>query len=172
MKKNALSPVIISLVLLFSACQKGLDDTQSGSYFVSFKANGVQKNFSGYTLGTFTTLGPLYACSIIGENALGDSTNGINLQIVDSAQITTKLYTDTTISGTVQAALVYIDSTAKHFASIFTIGPAGVKINITENTTDHVSGTFSGNLQNIDDIGAGNTGNIIAITEGSFTVKK
>jgi len=177
MKKYTLIPVAL-IVFIFSACQKGLDDTVDGgtgntnSYFVEFKANGVEKNYTGYTLGTFNMLATLYACNIVGQEVTGGATDGMDIQITDTIPITTSTYTDATVAGTYQGALLYTDSTGKQFSSILTTVTTSIQITISENTTDHVSGTFSGNLQNAQDVVSGDTTHVIAITEGSFTVKK
>lgn len=163
-------------VCLFASCQRGLDYTLESirakpNYHASFKVNSQPKNYSGTLLASFTAVDSMFNCSVL----MADSSNGERVQVnlFDTRAITAQTkYTDQMIKGKPQAVITYTDNSGKQYSSAVTVAPAYVTIMITEDATDHVSGTFSGILQNADDVASGNTSNAIAITQGVFIVRK
>ena len=168
----------IVVLYLFATCQKGLNYTlddinKKPTYAVSFKANGKNIFYSGTTQASFNAVDSMYSCNISVEVAPSTTADKLTINLLDKAPFTTETkYTSEMISGKPQASIIYSDSLAKQFSSAVTIAPAYVTVMLTENTSGLVAGTFSGVLQNADDIAKGNTTNVIAITEGHFIVKK
>ena len=170
--------IAAAVLFLFISCQRSLDYTLDSlkvkpDYHVSFKANGLQKNYSGATLASFAAQDSMYNCNLLMAVAPSTTADRVMIALQDTRAFTTLTkYTDEIVKDRPQATILYTDGTGKQYSSAITIGPAYVTVMLTENAADHVSGTFSGLVQNADDIAAGNTGNAINITQGIFILKK
>lgn len=145
--------------------------TGGSSYFVKFKIDGVQKDFSGSTNALLTSFDAggtkIYSGVFQGmQSAANPQANLMGISINDiTALVTNKTYTDALAGVTVQGALLYFDASGDQLSSLFVATDANVAIRLSEITTTSVSGTFSGKVQSM-------TGTPLAITEGSFRVKR
>jgi hypothetical protein len=163
-KRSALLLAIVSFGVLFSSCKKSSSSNDSG-YFVQANANGTLVKYTGYAAAISTTLSGTYVLDIQGQESLSSSTDILAAVIMDESPITTKTYTDEIVNGSPQGIVNYYDHTGKQFSSALATTPA-VTITITSITSTSVSGTFSGTAVDI------NSGETIALTNGSFKVKK
>lgn len=143
----------------------------SSSYFVKFKIDGVQKDFSGSTNALITSFDAggtmIYSGAFQGiQSAANPQVNLMGININDVAAIVTnKTYTDAIAGVTIQGALIYFNASGEQLSSLFVTTDANVAIRLSEITTTSISGTFSGKVQSM-------TGAPLAITEGTFKVKR
>ncbi|QNA43893.1 hypothetical protein [Lacibacter sediminis] len=144
----------------------------SGTYFMKFKLDGVQKEFSGTTSALITSFDAggtiIHTGAFQGIQSASNTTAnlmGINVNDV-TALVTNKNYTDALVGITVQGVLLYFDASGDQLSSMFVTTDANVIIRLSEITTTSVSGTFSGKLASL------TSGASATVTEGSFRVKR
>jgi hypothetical protein len=171
--KKRFPPIWIFAVLIVAAsaiasCNKSSGNS-TGSYSVSFKVNGVQKQFTIQAVAAFATLSSTYyTASVSGANSLVSGSSGMLISISNPGAITTGVnYTDADVSiqgnEIPQAVLQYIDSAGNTYASTF-LGSPNVSVSFSEINNTVAKGTFSGTVQ----LQSG--GIPISITEGQFVV--
>jgi hypothetical protein len=166
----------IGITLLAASCKKSLPDLapiNSSQYYMRFKANGAQKEFTATTAYYFTT-----TCSINGGT--NDSTgNGftINIISVNAPILGNSMYNEIeTIpaSGgyTPTAYFAYaINSPSNYNYGSWIAEPAehsvyACTVKILELDATHVKGTFSGRVRER------KGSNFITISNGEFNVKR
>ena len=144
----------------------------SSSYYMKFKIDGVQKDFSGTTSALITSFDAggtiIHTGAFQGIQSASNTTAnlmGININDV-TALVTNKNYTDALVGVTVQGVLLYFDASGGQLSSMFVTTDANVIIRLSEITTTSVSGTFSGKLASL------TSGASATVTEGSFRVKR
>lgn len=144
----------------------------SSSYFMKFKINGVQKEFTANTFAVFSSIDivgtTIYTASIQGTLSTSSSTTnlmGININDVTPI-VANKDYSDATVGQTIQGALLYFDATGEQYSTLLVPTDVNLKIRITELTSTVVAGTFSGKMQSM----TGTT--VLNVTEGSFKLKR
>ena len=180
MKKKAVYPTVFFCMLVLSTCQKGLNYSLDPVpppptvYYVDFKVNGDPINYSGVSQSSFTKdKDSLYNCNVMVGVAPSTYLDRVQINIVDvDAIVTGKTYEGELFPGKPKVTITYNDQSNKLFTSTVSKNNANVSVTLTENTADHVTGTFSGNLQNAADVAKGDTTNIKVITNGTFFVKK
>jgi hypothetical protein len=158
---------IVSL-LLFS-CKKDSDNEvpdDSGSYMISFKANGVIQEFTSdnFPEGAFYDNGTQYNGLFTGTR----SSSKIGVEVYDKKAITETTYTGYAVTEATTQSLAYAVGAAISYQDGQTIYLTGfqnpdVTIKIIEITSTKVRGTFSGTLK-------ANGKADIVITEGKFHV--
>lgn len=161
---KTLAGILMFTLIALSSCSKE-KDSPSG-YYVKFKLNGTEKQYSETTAAIFTTYLPLYACAMVGQKTVGGTVyEGMGINLFNDAPIEANVtYTEEEVEGTgaTQAALLYTDDKGAQFSSAF-LGLPDVKVTITNMDDKTVTGTFSGNLVSTQDF---TTTQIV--TEGTF----
>ena len=162
---KALYAIVILALFATTSCKKDGGSSSSG-YYVKFKLNGTQKQYSETTAAVFTDAFSVHQCSMVGEETKSASIyEGMAISIYSDAAIAANVtYTDQIVAslGTPQATLLFTDSDGTQTTSAF-LSNANVKVTITQMDDKTVTGTFSGNIGDISDI-SGNE----SITEGQF----
>jgi hypothetical protein len=169
------SSILICLILVLASCKKSNTDipaTNSSQYYMRFKGNGTQKEFTATTAYYFTT-----TCSLNGGT--NDSTgNAFTINIYAAAPIlANSTYTETEAvpapnSYTPKAYFAYGINSPSFYnygswiaqASEHSVYACTVKI--LELDATHVKGTFSGKVRER------NGSAFINITDGEFNVKR
>ncbi len=163
--KVLLSSIVFGLVAL-SSCKKNNDNPSTAGFYVKFKLDGTDKQYSGITTALFTTALPLYQCALIGEKQVsGTVYEGMGINIYNDAAIAANVtYTDALVAslGTPQAILLYTDATGAQASSATATSP-NVKVVITQMDASSVTGTFSGTIVSTTDLTTTQT-----VTEGQF----
>ena len=153
MKKSSFTKAIFGLLVLslfsVSSCKKDKDNPSSSGYYVKFKLDGEDKQYSGITAAVFTTALPLYGCAMVGEiQQSGTVYEGMGINIYNDEAIAANVtYTDADVAslGTAQAALLYTDANGAQSSSAIAVNP-NVKVVITQMDDKTVTGTFSGSI--------------------------
>ncbi len=166
MKKH-LFKKIVTQVLVFSffiglsvSCQNDDNETEGG-YYVRFKANGQQVEFTvqGATIAAFAQAGNTYNAVFTGY----DSSSNVGLQVYDNKEITMATYSGYTLSGSsFIGALIHYKDNLGTLYSQDALNPT-TSITISEITSSAVKGTFSGILK-----ASGKPD--LSITQGEFFV--
>ena len=159
------SAILVSFVL--SSCNKEKDNPSNGSgYYVKFKLDGTEKQYTETTTALFTTYLPIYNCAMVGENLVnGTVYEGMAISIFNDAPIAANVtYTGVEVEsiGTAQADLLFTDATGAQSSSAFLSSP-DVKVTITKMNDKEITGTFSGMLESTVDFSTTH-----AVTEGEF----
>lgn len=180
MKKIVPLVSVLCLAVCLYTCQKGLSSDvvitpppqpPVVGYYAIFKANGVEQKYYGNTQAVFSK-DSVFRCNISIAVAPSSYAQRMQIAIADVKNITTNInYNGQLLYGIPQAALVYSDDASKKFMSSVAKN-AAVTVRLTESTANHVSGTFSGRLQNPGDVAKGDTSHYMIITDGSFFVQK
>jgi|ADurb_Cas_01_Slu_FD_contig_31_2042670_length_1168_multi_5_in_0_out_0_1 hypothetical protein len=157
----------VSLLLMatFTSCSKDDDDESSdGKYYIRFKANGTQIEYSNQLLLTaaFGQSEQFYVVVFSGAN---DASSNISLQIHNDKPITEGSYSGYSImEGTPKGVIIgYLEKSSNVIFS--SGGGPGVEANIkvSELTGTHVKGEFSGVVKS-------NGRDDITISDGTFFV--
>jgi hypothetical protein len=152
--------ILTSILLLASiaSCKKDSTTTpNSSSYYVKFKFNGTQKQYTAYTTSLLGTASSADGCEIIGY-ASGTHPAGVTISVVDNAPITTnKTYTEAI------GIFTYVDESGISYVAGSVYNGTSFNLVITEIASDHIKGTFSAVLQK-----AGTPIEYINVTEGEF----
>lgn len=183
--------------ILSSSCGKksgggSNDDGTNPDYYISFKANGVQKKYTGQAIASLghSDQDGLYNAVMQGyKGTTGADKEHIGLVIFSNSAVAEKTYQDpqkaTNDDGSeVPEVLInYIDETGNGY---ITLGPmadkngqinsfpgsenivADAKVSITKRTTAYVQGTFSGTAFLSTDAAFKTK---VSITEGKFILK-
>jgi hypothetical protein len=169
MKKTTFTKIlflgtIIFSVFALSSCKKNSDNPSSG-YYVKFKLDGNEKQYTETTAAVFNTTLPVYSCALVGEKLIsGTVYEGMGINIFNDAAIAANVtYTDAEVAsiGAPQATLLYTDSTGAQASSATAISP-NVQVVITQMDASSVTGTFSGSISSL-------TGSSTqTVTEGTF----
>lgn len=179
MKKASFTKTIFGLLILslfsVSSCKKNSDNPSSSSsnYYIKFKIDETEKNYSSASAAKFTTLfptSPVYSVTMKSEYKNGTTFfESMAISIFDNQSIAENVtYTDKQIiiqggtSQTSQANLAYNDGNGGQSGSGFTTNP-NVKVIITKLDDKTVSGTFSGVVASTIDRTSTQT-----VTEGQF----
>ena len=171
MKKTTFSKIlflgaVIFSVFAISSCKKKSDNPSTSGYYVKFKLDGTDKQYTETTAAVFTTTLPLYSCAMIGEKLIsGTVYEGMGITIFNDAAIAANVtYTDALVAsiGAPQASLLYTDATGAQSSSAIASSP-NVNVVITSMDDKTVTGTFSGNIVNTTDFTTSH-----AVTEGQF----
>ncbi len=153
MKKSSFTKVIFGLLILslfsISSCKKDKDNPSSSGYYLKFKLDGEDKQYSATTAAVFTTALPAYTCAMVGETQQGGTVyEGMGINIYNDAAIAANVtYTDAVVAslGAPQAILLYTDASGAQSSSATAINP-NVKVVITQMDDKTVTGTFSGTI--------------------------
>lgn len=180
MKKKAVYPTVFFCMLLLSSCQKGLNYSLDPVpppptvYYINFSVNGDTVNYSGVNQASFTKdKDSLYNFNVMVGVAPSTYLDRVQINIVDAnAIVTGKEYEGDVLPGKPRVTITYNDASNRLFSSAVSKNNANVRVMLTENTADHITGTFSGNLQNADDVARGDYSKVKVITAGTFFVKK
>lgn len=172
MKKTFLSKPLLSILVLaalfVSSCKK--DNNSPNGYYVKFKLDGNEKQYSQTTAAVFATALPIYSLALIGEQQVnGTVYEGMGINIYNDASIAANVtYTDQEVVslGTPQAALLYTDAAGAQSSSVVLASP-GVQVLITGLDDKTVSGTFSGTIASITDFSK-----TMVVTEGQFNLPR
>jgi hypothetical protein len=171
MKKTTFSKILFLGVIIFgvfalSSCKKNSDNPSTSGYYVKFKLDGADKQYTETTAAVFTTMLPLYSCAMVGEQLIsGTVYEGMGITIFNDAAIAANVtYTDALVAsiGTPQASLLYTDATGAQSSSAFATSP-NVSVVITSMDDKTVTGTFSGTIVSSTDLTTSHT-----VTEGTF----
>jgi len=171
MKKTTFSKILFLGAVIFcvfglSSCKKNSDNPSSSDYYVKFKLDGADKQYTQTTAAVFTTQLPFYSCAMVGENAVsGTVYEGMGITIFNDVAIAANVtYTDAEVAslGTSQASLLYTDATGAQSSSAFATSP-NVAVVITSMDDKTVTGTFSGTIVSTTDLTKSQT-----VTEGTF----
>ncbi len=151
-------------ILLISACAK--DEPDSGSYYIRFRANGEQVEFTNQLIlvAGFGTNGELYTGTISGAN---DVDSNVGLQIYNNAPILAGTYSGYGVSGNAVVGVI-IGYSEKSSGALFSSGggpDVDATVVISEITATTVKGTFHGRL-----LATGQSD--ILVTDGSFFVRR
>ena len=167
----------LSLLLLigFSSCKKNTDNDNDGGgpgdgqYYLRFNANGVKKEFTGFTIVDFAEIQGVYNYAFQGRNSHADL-RGMTISIYTPAVLTQPAsftYQNFAPLNVPQTHMGYMTEDRTMFVSMTTLFPDYVaNISVTEITPDYMKGTFSGKLTNEDWTAS------ITITNGEFKLKK
>jgi hypothetical protein len=170
------SSIFICLILFVSSCKKANTDiasTTTSQYYMRFKGNGAQKEFTATTAYYFTT-----TCSLNGGT--NDSTGNaftINIVSVNVPIQVNNTFTETQAvpapnSYTPKAYFAYgINSPSFYNYGSWIAEPSehsvyACVVKILELDATHVKGTFSGKVRER------NGSSFINITDGEFNVKR
>lgn len=152
------------LLLLVVSCKKDTSTktiTPSGQYYLKFKLNGTQKQYTGLTTGLIGTPSSPDGCDIIGYTG-GTQAVGVTIAVIDNAPITTnKTYTQAV------GVFTYVDEAGIAYSAGSIFASTSFNMTITEITTDHVKGTFTAVLQK-----EGTPIQYANATEGQFYVNR
>jgi hypothetical protein len=173
MKKTSFTKILLSTTVLgliaLSSCKKDSNSPSTG-YYVKFKLDGTEKQYSEIATAVFTTQLPLYQCAMVGEKQTnGTVYEGMGITINNSGSIAANLtYTDELVSGlgTPQAILLFTDDAGAQASSGFATSP-NVKVTITQMDDKTVTGTFSGTIESTTDMSTTHT-----VTEGEFHLSR
>lgn len=167
----------LSMLLLigFSGCKKATEDGNgdggggNGQYYLRFNANGVKKEFTGFTIVDFAETRGVYNYAFQGRNSHADL-RGMSISLFTPAPLTqpaSYTYENFTPLNVPQTHIGYMTEDRTMFVSMTTLFPDySATISITEITADYMKGTFSGKLTNEDWTAS------ITITNGEFKLKK
>jgi hypothetical protein len=162
---RALYAIVILALFATTSCKKEAGSSSSG-YYVKFKLNGDQKQYSEMTAAVFNTTLPYYACAMVGEKKVnGTVDEGMAIALYNDAPIATNVtYTDKEVQsiGTFQASLLFTDSNGAQSSSVLLINP-NVQVVITQMDDKAITGTFSGTIQSTTDVSTTQS-----VTEGQF----
>jgi hypothetical protein len=169
MKKTIFTKTLSALVILAlfatTSCKKDGSNPSTG-YYVKFKVNGEQKQYSEAAVAVFNTALPVYACAMVGEKLInGTVSEGMAISIYNDAPIAANVtYTDQEVAsiGTQQATLLFTDSTGEQSSSALLPNP-NVQVIITQMDDKTVTGTFSGTIESTLDYTTTKS-----VTEGQF----
>ena len=170
MKKSSFTKAIFGLLILslfsVSSCKKDSKNPSSSNYYVKFKLDGEEKQYSNITAAIFTTALPLYECAMVGEiQQNGTVYEGMGINIYNDEAIAANVtYTDAVVAsiGAPQAILIYTDANGAQESSGTAINP-NVKVVITQMDDKTVTGTFSGTIVSTTDLTTSQV-----VTEGEF----
>lgn len=159
MKKTSITKAIFGLLILslfsVSSCKKDNDNPSSTGYYMKFKLDGQDKQYSAITAAIFTTVLPAYACAMVGEiQQNGTVYEGMGINIYNDEAIAANVtYTDAVVAsiGAPQAVLVYTDTNGAQSSSATATNP-NVKVVITQMDDKTVTGTFSGTIVSTTDL--------------------
>ncbi len=169
MKKTIFTKALYAIVILAlfatTSCKKD-GGSDSSNYYVNFKLNGEQKQYSETTAAVFNTALPLYACAMVGEKQVNGTVNeGMAISLYNDAAIAANVtYTEKEVEniGTPQATLLFTDATGAQSSSALLSNP-NVQVIITQMDDKTVTGTFSGTIESITDFITTQS-----VTEGQF----
>ena len=171
MKKTLLQFALICVAaLLFFSCKKEKDEPDSSSY-ISFKMDGVQKNFQAKSVAVKVTQGELNS---IAFTAYQDTISAefVYIQVTQKDKpISTGTYMDPgpnsedllVIAGYMPANQ---DPVKTYSAGLQEDNNPRLQVTITSLTDKNVTGTFSGTFYDNDGDGPGTS----AVTEGKFSL--
>jgi len=151
-------------MLSLSACKKD-GGSSSSSYYVKFKLDGADKQYSQTTAAVFTTQLPVYSCAMVGEQQNGTVYEGMAINLFNDVAIAANVtYTDQVVAslGTPEATLLYTDATGAQSTSGLAASP-NVQVVITSMDDKTVTGNFSGTIVSATDLTTTHT-----VTEGQF----
>ena len=154
--------VVCLILFAIASCSKKNDDAAGGTYYMHFKANGVQKEFTTGVQAARADTEGLYDCILSGFSA----TANFSIILFDHAPISANFnYTEAILPGTASpyAFIVYQDETNTTFISSGQQSNAKASATITELGSNYVKGVFSGVLF------SGQTQ--MNITDGEFYLK-
>lgn len=173
---QACIPLLLLLALTIS-CQKELAyevpmPHKVNDFYVKFKADGKTIEYIGFTKAAFYNVVPgMYSLSMQGQQSDSATQNYMAIILNSDVALTNNVeYTDQPVNTTLQATLVYNDATGNQFTSALNRA-ANVKVSIDEITAAYVTGTFSGDVENVNRPATSNP-SIIKITDGLFKVKR
>lgn len=162
------------IALFLGSCKKDGDDDDddgrddSGSYMISFKANGVFQEFTSedFTKGAFSDNGTQYSSIVTGTRSSGQIAIGV--EVFDNKAISETTYTGYVVTEATSQTPAYVVGASINYRDqqmIYLTGAQSpnVTIKITAITATSVQGTFSGTLKS-------GGGPDIVITEGKFYV--
>ncbi|HYK46280.1 MAG TPA: hypothetical protein VEV83_13975 [Parafilimonas sp.] len=134
-------------ILSVSSCKKEQDSTPAAEYYVKFKLDGVDKEYSEIASAVFTTTVPLHTCSMVGVKQISDTIyEGMQMWIASDTEIVANItYTDAIVLGRPAASIAYNDGTGEQFSSVIAAS-SGVQAVITHMDDNTVTGTFSGTV--------------------------
>jgi len=158
--------IIFSLtILLFTGCKKDEDNKGPSAvgYFIRFKADGQQVEFTNQTTLTAATGQSLSQYNAVVSGFSGN--HNISVQMFDNEAIRTSVYEgyENKVSYFEGALIGYGKDGVIYGTNA--INPE-VTVNLTEWTATEAKGTFSGKVK------ATSASTEIAITEGEFYVKR
>ena len=174
MKKTIFTKILLSASILglitLSSCKKDGGGDSSSGYYVKFKLDGTQKQYSEITTAIFNTALPLYQCAMVGEKQVnGTVYEGMGITLNNDAAIASDVtYTDAVVAGigTPQASLLFTDENGAQASSALATSP-NVKVTITKMDDHFVTGTFSGTITSTLDFTTTQT-----VTEGTFHLSR
>jgi hypothetical protein len=168
------------LVTVFAAllvsCGSGDDATpEVKEFYMKFKANGTQMIYDEQAIAVFNVdnNNKSYHCQTYANKTSELTKDAIDLMIVDDKPLTTgvtyslKTSVDLKVFGpTPQAKAVYWDAAGTGFTAQFPATTDELLVTFSENTSNHLMGTFSGRV--FTSVGR----NEVIITEGEFKLSK
>jgi hypothetical protein len=150
MKKMFSPKFILSIIALtlfaFSSCKK--DDTKPASpeFYVSFKLDGIEKQYTEATVAKMSNVPGIYSCDCSGLNQ-------VNYVIEEGMIITilsnTVIAKNITYNEDTGAILSYTDSTGGHASSGLS---HNAKVTVTQLDDKSITGTFFGTITNTVDL--------------------
>lgn len=180
-------PVLVCFSL--SSCQKEISyDAATGgggggggggsTYYIKFKKDGVQKNFTSATMAKitdFTGTGVIGLNLIASENVTSGSLEGINIGInfSNGTQPRTGIFREDDVSLDYVMVGVYNpnSTTIVYGAGIFTPTAKPLVVNILTKTATEMTGTFEGAFYKTDIVAGTITAENVLLTEGEFKLK-
>ncbi|HMO62912.1 MAG TPA: hypothetical protein PKC39_11310 [Ferruginibacter sp.] len=169
MKKMFYSAFVLFVFLLFSiaftGCKKSGSGGGGGEYYVKFRANSSNINYTNQ-MGLYFTATQSASSHIIIISGFNTAASNISLQVYSDAPITAGSYSNYSLSSGIPVGVIigYQDEST---GQLFNSGPitSDAVITITEVNTNFIKGSFSGTLKKsgLADIN---------ITAGEFYVKK
>jgi len=171
--KNFSSKLLLSfvfVVFVLSSCKKDSSPPEeSPEYYVKFKLDGADQQYSEIAAADFSGIDPVHDCSIFGEKkySSGVGYEGIIVRITDDKEIVANVtYTEAVVASIdmPQGSLYYSDPAGYAFLSGFASSP-NVRITITHMDATTVTGTFSGTIVSAPDRLTTHT-----VTNGQFHV--
>lgn len=171
MKKTTFTKILFLSTIIFSvfaisSCKKNNDNPSSSGFYVKFKLDGTEKQYTETTAAVFSTALPVYSCALVGEKLIsGTVYEGMGINIFNDVAIAANVtYTDAVVAsiGAPQATLLYTDAAGAQESSATAISP-NVKVVLTQIDDKSVTGTFSGTIVSTTDLTTTQT-----VTEGEF----
>ncbi|MBC7826879.1 MAG: hypothetical protein H7122_03965 [Chitinophagaceae bacterium] len=186
MRKTYLSlPLFLMILISMSACTKsaGGNGNASKDFYLRFKADGVQNEYRAHVEGNFNKpSGPTEYITILGGTKVQFEAKKSNMTLGLTTVGTTMLHTTYTnysasapgLKKAKLALISFLDENGKPYASWgeeFSLvlppgSPIDVRLVITEASSTHIRGNFSGTLYSADFSAK------IKITDGEFYLEQ
>jgi hypothetical protein len=165
------------LAALLTSCGGSDDDAtpETKEFYMKFKANGTQMIYDQQAIAVFNfdSNNNSYHCQTYANKTTELTRDAIDLMIVDVKPLATgvtyslKSSVNLKVFGpTPQAKAVYWDAAGTGFTAQLPDSTDELLVTFSENTGDHVKGTFSGRV--FTSVGR----NEVTITEGEFNLSK